>query len=279
MRAPAATQQSISTTTIQQWRSSLLATALVIAAGVMLSNWLAAHDRVAAPSSTVYFGTLPPGTPLPTGTDCASRVRRSARELRPANTKANRTAGVTCSAINACSVWSKDLYVYATRVDGLFTGTTDEILQWGACKWGLDENMQRARAVKESTWDQAEISDYTSDATLCSSFGLTAPCYQSYGILQIKASTGPGYPDTYPYSKNSTPFNVDYSLAWIRGCFDGYDTWLGNQPRSTRPYTAGDMWGCVGAWYSGNWYDSGAQTYINQVRQILADKTWLQPGF
>jgi len=256
-----------------------LVIALMIAAGVTLSSWVAAHNSVATPSPGVYFNTLPAGSLLPRDDDCSSRVRRSTRELRPANTQANHTPGVSCTQIGACSAWAKDLYVYATRVDGSFTGTTDEILQWGACKWGLDENIQRARAVKESTWNQSQVSDSTDDKKLCSSFGMTAPCYQSYGILQIKASTGPGYPDTYPYSKNSTPFNVDYSLAWLRGCFDGYDTWLSSQPHSTRPYTAGDIWGCVGAWYSGNWYDSGAQKYIDQVKQDLEDQPWLRRRF
>ena len=31
------------------------------------------------------------------------------------------------------------------RVDGQFTGTTDEIFQWGACKWGLPEALLRSR--------------------------------------------------------------------------------------------------------------------------------------
>jgi len=40
------------------------------------------------------------------------------------------------------------------RVDGQFTGTTDEIFQWAACKWGLPDNLIRADAVEESTWFQ-----------------------------------------------------------------------------------------------------------------------------
>ena len=43
------------------------------------------------------------------------------------------------------------------RVDGQFTGTTDEIFQWGACKWGLPDDLLRALAVRESTWYQYEI--------------------------------------------------------------------------------------------------------------------------
>ena len=271
--------KGVRTSTGHHWRRNLMAAAIMIAAGAMLSDYVASRGGVANPLPTTYFGTLPPGSTLRGNSDCASQVRHSSWEPRPDNSTANNTPGVTCSAVGACSVWSKDLYVYATRVDGLFSGTTDEILQWGACKWGLDENIQRARAVQETHWYQSRAGDYTRDATLCSSFGLTAPCYQSYGILQIKASTGPGYPATYPYSKNSTPFNVDYSLAWLRACFDGYDTWLSNQPRSTQPYTAGDIWGCVGAWYSGNWYDSMAQTYIAEVKQYLANQAWLQPSF
>ena len=28
---------------------------------------------------------------------------------------------------------------FVPRIDGKFTGTTDAILSWGSCKWGLDE--------------------------------------------------------------------------------------------------------------------------------------------
>ena len=39
------------------------------------------------------------------------------------------------------------------------------------------------------------------------------------------------------------------------------------------------MWGCIGAWFSGNWYDSGAISYIADVKNNLNTKAWLQPGF
>jgi hypothetical protein len=35
------------------------------------------------------------------------------------------------------------------------------------------------------------------------------------------------------------------------------------------------LWGCVGAWFSGGWYDSGAVNYINGVKTALAQRTWL----
>jgi autotransporter family porin len=152
-----------------------------------------------------------------------------------------------------------------SRIDGSFTGTTDEILQWGACKWGLDEDMQRARAVQESAWRQSQRGDSTTSASLCALLSKSAPCYQSYGLLQIKGTVHEG---TYPTSQLSTPFNVDYALAWQRACFEGDFTWLGGT------YRAGDLWGCVGAWFSGSWYDAGAQDYINQVKTHLLNRTW-----
>jgi hypothetical protein len=220
------------------------------------------------PVSQAYFSTLPPGSALPDDATCAARVRYSSWEPRPENTTANHTTGITGVAINGASASFNSKY--AGRISGSFSGTTDEILQWGACKWGLDEDIQRARAVTESYWRQSQLGDYTTDSGLCGRFGKNAPCYQSYGLLQVKASVHTG---TYPTSEQSTPFNVDYSLAWQRACFEGVFTWLGGS------YKAGDVWGCVGAWYSGKWYDSAAQGYIATVKQHLADREWLRQRF
>lgn len=219
------------------------------------------------PPTPQYFGTLPPGSTLLTDSYCAANVK-SAPEVRPDNATANHTKGITGVQINGAS--SSFNAKYAGRINGSFTGTTDEILQWGACKWGLDEDIQRARAVQESYWHQSQLGDLTSDSAACTRIGQSAPCYQSYGLLQVKGTVHSG---TFPTSQQSTPFNVDYSLAWQRACFEGDFTWLGNG------YAAGDVWGCVGAWFSGSWYDSGAQNYISLVKQHLANKEWSKPGF
>jgi hypothetical protein len=207
-----------------------------------------------------YFATLPPGAALPN--DCASRVPATA-ERRPENDVANHTIGITGVHVDGASAGFMSRLGH--RVDGSFTGTTDEILQWGACKWGLDEDIQRARAVTESSWRQSQLGDYTTSASVCALIGKSAPCYQSYGLFQVKGTVHEG---TYPTSELSTPFNVDYALAWQRACWEGDFTWLGGA------YRAGDIWGCVGAWYSGGWYDAGAQGYINTVQTHLANRTW-----
>ncbi|MCC6236378.1 MAG: hypothetical protein IT299_02245 [Dehalococcoidia bacterium] len=167
------------------------------------------------------------------------------------------------------TVWNFNS-TFATRIDGNFTGTTDEILQWAACKWGFGEDITRARAVTESYWQQSAAGDNTSSASTCAQIGKSAPCAESYGILQVRFTAHAG---TYPASVNSTAFNADYALAVLRTCYEGGYTWLQNG------YGAGDEWGCVGLWFSGNWRDQGALNYISVVQGHLSGRTWEQSGF
>jgi hypothetical protein len=219
----------------------------------------------AAPINTGRFTTLPAGSPLPSDATCAARVRRSAWEPRPDNTTANNTniylQGYRLTGSNLKP------YGYESRVTGNFTGTTDEILQWGACKWGIDEDIVRAQAEKESTWHQSTLGD-----CLGGTVAATHGC-QSVGILQIKGANIPAtHPGTWPYAYESTAFNVDYMLGMLRSCFEGKETWLGNG------YHAGDIWGCVGRWFSGDWYGNSLN-YIASVQKNMANKDWLKSGF
>jgi hypothetical protein len=81
---------------------------------------------------------------------------------------------------------------------------------------------------------------------------------------------------TFPFNRDSTAFAADYYGSQIRGCFEGWVTWLHSQNPS---YGPGDLWGCVGYWYSGDWRDSGANNYIAETQGYLNNRIWLQPGF
>lgn len=228
-----------------------------------------APEPVTTPSLSSGFRTLPPGSRLPSAADCAAAVKRSAWEPRPQNAAANQTKGRSGAKIDGADASFNARY--ASRVDGDFVGTTDEIIQWGACKWGFDEDLTRARAKQESNWQQSQLGDKTDNRAACATIGQAAPCWQSYGLLQVKGTV---HEETYPLAKDSTAYNVDYSLAWLRACYEGaFGHWLENG------YAAGDEWGCVGAWFSGNWYDSGARHYIEGVRQHLAKREWKQSDF
>lgn len=218
----------------------------------------------APPVSGESTPTLPPGARLPTGAECASNIQRTSWEPRPDNTAANHTVP------NAVRLppWPDyfDPEVNTTivpRIDGAFTGTTDEIIRWGACKWGIDAQIVRAVAVAESNWDQAQLGDYEINEQYCVG-GYAPPCPTSFGLLQIKHVFRPG---SYPYSQTSTSFNVDYGLAVIRACFEGRVLYL-NDP----DYRPGDLWGCLGWHYSGYWKDQPALDYIGRVETALNEQ-------
>jgi hypothetical protein len=214
----------------------------------------------ASPPSTRRFETLPVGALLPSGAECAGRVRPTA-EIRPANAVPNSTRG---SSSNSRTDWSG-----FARVDGNFVGTTDEIIQWAACKWGIDEDMMRAQVVKESWWYQSANGDNG----------------ESFGLGQVRK----GYHDTaFPDAITSSAYNLDYTYATWRACFEGVYTWL-NQVERGRDYAAGDAWGCMGVWFSGRWYTPAAIVYLDGgetigygnmgVREHLSGRTWEQPDF
>lgn len=229
-------------------------------------------------------GTLPPGSALPSEATCAARVQRSAWEPRPDNTAANNRVP-TAAQIAGIGPWGPatgfDPKADSLRkqMTGNFTGTTDEILQWVACKWGIDPNIVRAEAVVESYWHQSQLGDWTSDKSYCPPGTWNGSgCYQSYGILQIKLYY---FQEAWPMSRDDTAFNAEYVYGVLRACYEGWETYLSSgTPLPGYPrYHAGDIWGCIGRWYSGWWYTQGAVDYINKVKAALAQQTWRTPGF
>jgi autotransporter family porin len=214
---------------------------------------------------------LPVGASLPSDQDCATRVQHGQPDLpdqqepRPENTAANQFVADRV----AMPIWkdftAKANQQFVPRIDGRFTGTTGEILTWGACKWGLDADLLKAVAVQESNWRQSTVSDKSNNPQDCVG-GAAPPCPTSFGIMQLKHTYLPG---SYPLSQQSTAFNVDYYGARIRSCYEGWVTYLHGD------YHPGDIWGCVGWHWSGHWKDAGAKRYIQRVHHYLDSKPWL----
>src|SRR5262245_13843385 len=151
-------------------------------------------SSVASPTAE-HFATLPPGAPLPSGEECARRIRPAA-EVRQTNASYNQTRGHGTPSNPPAPLFQ--------RVTGNFTGTTDEILQWGACKWGIDEDIVRAQAAKESYWTQTNVGDNG----------------ESFGILQVREPYWAwAFNDGVGDSKSSTAYNVDSALAARATCF------------------------------------------------------------
>jgi autotransporter family porin len=233
------------------------------------------------------FQTLPAGSTLPDDATCAALVHLTSWEPRPANTVPNHVVP-TPGQIAGLSPWnSQNAYDdralgLEARITGSFTGTTDELLQWTACKWGFDEDHLRAEAVQSSGWSQTLANDFTTDATMCPAGAATltadggVECATTYGMFQIVWQY---HESAWPMFRDSTPFHLDYIFALRRVCFEGWDTSQAARATSGVPYTANDEWGCIGAHFSGGWYDARANSYITAVKGQLAGRAWTQPGF
>ena len=256
-------------------------------AGRATASFSVRRSPTPPPSAGSYFGTSasgkakgPAGPSVATGlpraaTTCAARIVHDSTEVRPENTTANHTVG---DGTYTLGPWATDSHWVARsanfrQVQGHFTGTTTEMFSWAGCRWGIDENTLRAVGVQESYWRISTVGDY------CGKRG-----EGSYGLTQIKNATCDGQLawGGYPDSTQSSAFDVDFYGAYLRSCYDGdfYDggSYLYHgrtvaQIAATHGW-AYVLWGCIGSWFSGGWYDSGAQTYIKGVKAHLANRDW-----
>ena len=202
--------------------------------------------------------------------ECAAQVRRDGWEARPENAPYNNTTaphGFFQGGASSGDLWE----TYRSRITGNFTGTTDEILQWVSCKWGFDEDLNRAVAIVESWWNQSGVGDTWHAGN------------ESYGLMGVRRSTWPGW----PWTRDSTATNVDVANAVRRTCLDGGFGWLGNG------YHAGDLWGCVEYWFTGGWWpewdcprlwefgrgDPRSCNYTDKVANHMWSRTWTEPYF
>jgi hypothetical protein len=316
---------------VPSWVLRQAATVLVLlTAALLVAAWMTQDGTTshavrdlsdAPPRAAGYFRTLPARSwsTLPDDSSCAQRVSRSLWEPRPDNDGPNhRTPDpdavhaafaarprVTAGAYDPR--WDRWLL---PRVTGDHVGTTDQNIQWAACKWGIADNLLRAVALRESGWFQYEVypggqcvlqhgcgdmppasdgasrvycgrlagegHDYQAD------FG-PGICPRTFSIAGVKAWQDPRWGamlgnqnGTFPFSRDSTAFALDYLGAFLRGCDEGWARWLGNV---SEDYTSGDPWGCVGVWYSGQWRSPDARRYIGLVRQTLVEKPWLAPDW
>jgi hypothetical protein len=264
-----------------------------------------------------YFATLPVGhwDSLPGDRVCAGRVHRSSWEPRPDNFLPNHRVPDRREVRRAFAERPRsrqgaydprwDTWLLP-RVTGQFTGTTDEVLQWAACKWGIADDVLRSVAVRESGWYQhqvypdgtcvlnsgcGDLFDDESRATreYCRTVARFVGergaaredvlCARTFSIVGVMSWHDPSWGrlpgdqnGTFPFNVESTAFAVDYLGSFLRGCLEGWVRWLGN----TGPYEPGDLTGCLGAWYAGAWDSADAREYAARVMAERRDKPWLE---
>jgi hypothetical protein len=215
---------------------------------------------------------------LPLSDAAAKALVTPRAEIRPANAGANHyvPSASELAAFHSAAASFNPLQRY---VSGGFTGTTDEILQWGAHKWGIPEEILRAVAVTESWWKQGGMGDrrdgvnailYPAQSRIDAD-----SVYETLGLMQVKwRPDGSLHPGTEPLRWKSTAFNVDYWGALVRYYYDGRCDWCGPG------YGPGQAWESVGAHYSPSpWRNAGMLNYISTVRGHISNRTWERPGF
>ncbi len=160
--------------------------------------------------------------------------------------------------------------------DRAFAGSTDEIIQWTACKWGIDEDWVRAQIVNESNWNQDALGDFSTDPNACAP---TYPignypaqwggdrvhngeCPESVGLGQVRWLYHTTSVRREP-SDHVECIQPGLHLCRVACVLRGSFGWL-NNAEGRKNYAAGDAKGCLGVWFSGRWYTDKAIAYIDR---------------
>jgi hypothetical protein len=190
----------------------------------------------------------------------ATLVKRSSFEPRPANRDATRRVP---SAAQLRAFRAQSQMPYARFVTGRFRGTTDEVIQWAARKWGFAPDLLRAVATVESWWRMSTLGDGG----------------DSFGLFQVRRPYHCVEPVCEQF-RGDAAFNADYYGGILRSYYDGRQTWLNTVAEENgKRYRKGDLWGSVGAWFSGRWWNDPARGYIREVKQRLKERTWRTRDF
>lgn len=172
-----------------------------------------------------------------------------APEIRPGNATPNATRGRPTDPSRFHG--HEGFRPYYSKVNGNFTGTTEEILAWAAAKWGMGNlgypDLAKAVAVHESWWRQETVGRHG-----------------ERGLVQVH----PVWPDSEPAAW-STAFAADYGMAVIRHHYDGA-SWLGEATRGNIR-NAVSAWECGCGWNGQNWY-------AKLVFDSHESKVWRRPG-
>jgi hypothetical protein len=190
----------------------------------------------------------------------AAKVKRSAFEPRPANARATHRVP-TKSQLRAFRRQSDQPYSH--WVTGRFRGTTDEVIQWAAAKWGLAPDLVRAVAAIETWWRMSHVGDNG----------------DSFGLFQVRRPYHCRGTLVCGLFRHDAALNADYYASIIRSYYDGKQTWLNTVSDNGAPYAPGDLWGSIGAWFSGRWHVAGGEAYVVRVKDYMARRVWRSRDF
>src|SRR6476646_9301547 len=142
------------------------------------------------------------GRPPLSDAAAAAKVVRSSFEPRRANASATHRIP-TRAQLSAFHHQSDQPYSH--WVTGRFRGTTDEVIQWAAAKWGLAPDLVRAVAATE-TW------------------GRMSHDGDSFGLFQVRRPFHCRGTLVCGLFRHDAALNADYYASIIRSYYDGKQT-------------------------------------------------------
>ena len=170
-------------------------------AGLLLLLAAVLSSAGAAPSRADSLVTRPHAKKPLSDKRAAKLVHRSRFEPRPANREALRRTPTTAQ-LRAFRAQSE--MPYARYVTGRFTGTTDEVIQWAARKWGFKPDLLRAVATVESWWRMSTVGDNG----------------DSFGLFQVRRPFHCTEPVCEQF-RGDAALNADYYGGILRSYYDG----------------------------------------------------------
>ncbi len=222
----------------------------------------------APPTATATTGPVSTALPTASLTATASPVQPSQTcagvpaypEQRPDNVQANQTR--VAKPAWTTTTFDGAFKPYYDKITADCQGTTRQILEWAAQKWGIPVDRFLAHAVKESNWHQSQLGDRDATGWYC-----------SRGILQLRMAENNcgGWPYGYPGAAESTAYVADYAAAEMRFNYDGGTaSWGTNATGDWDKTSQAYFCGCA---------NTGTEPYVTEVKQYQADKPWLRSGF
>lgn len=215
--------------------------------GLIIGGTAVILVRRAAP---ITYTTREPIITAP-GSDCAAKVVKTP-EHQPQNARLNSYVPQPNEHGTLPDYFGPELQrEFQQKVDGAFTGTTDEIFQFYACKYGIDVDLVRAAAWTETSHNALMNGDNG----------------ESWGIMQVRDSPK-SHAHAHPAARLSTSYNVDYWAFHLRSCIDGKIAYLKETSQT-------DVWGCVGLWYYGaDTRHPKSEEYIARVQRNFREQPW-----
>ncbi|HEV3113307.1 MAG TPA: hypothetical protein VGY99_22710 [Candidatus Binataceae bacterium] len=200
-----------------------------------------------------HLDNLAPNTSMPAESTCATLANQS---NFPETTAENANDGTGWNANN--QIWTTPSYFYANAgrnglapasdfaaVDGNYAGTTQDIIRWAACKWGVDEDWAYAETAEETgSWTNA--------------------CAQLHGGSSCHEGGDCGNPDANSGGESPNLSFLGFAVTNSSGTFIGPNAYGGQNANGST---------CSSSWASWSIIQSKANAYEWYTWPMLAVST------